>query len=167
MQPPSLCPGSFWVKLRSLSVAPEPYAFSEFFSLEKKSDEESWCVVVIVVLSFLYSWSFVFGSEPPGVVEMKAGFPSLVLIKLWCWPSPRAYIRVVLFRKNSDARSWRILWWPAVVRCSCMVVVECKCLLFTGCTVLVYSSEYARLRVLLPLAWVIYYWVLSFHYVLC
>ena len=26
MQPPSLCPGSFWVKLHSLSVAPEPLA---------------------------------------------------------------------------------------------------------------------------------------------
>ena len=38
------------------------------------------------------------------------------------------------------------------VRCSCMVVVEFECLLFTGCTVSVYSSEYARLRVLLPLA---------------
>ena len=24
--------------------------------------------------------------------------------------SPRAYIRVVLFRKNSDAGSWHILW---------------------------------------------------------
>ena len=34
------------------------------------------------------------------------------------------------------------------VRCSCMVVVEYKCCLFTGCTVLVYSSEYARFRVL-------------------
>ena len=51
-------------------------------------------------LEFLVFWSFVFGSEPPGVVEIKTGFPSLVLIKLWCWPSLRAYIRVVLFRKK-------------------------------------------------------------------
>ena len=34
------------------------------------------------------------------------------------------------------------------VRCSCMVVVEYKCCLFMSCIVLVYSSEYARFRVL-------------------
>ena len=50
--------------------------------------------------------------------------------------SPRAYIRVVLFRKNSEAGFWHILWWSTVVRCRwlsvnafCSRVVLCRYIL--------------------------------------
>ena len=115
MQPPSLCPGSFWVgaifrkKLHSLSVAPEPLAFAckswrvqipvfkkfwdyvsrslvlspSSFLLKKKSVEKVLMRRRRSSLEFLVLFfPFVFDSEPPGVVEMSAGFPGLVLINL-------------------------------------------------------------------------------------
>ena len=71
--------GSKKLKMYFFVVGPcSPRAFSGFFSFEKKSNEGSWCVVVCCSLEFLYSWSFVFKSEPPGVVEANAEPSSLV-----------------------------------------------------------------------------------------
>jgi hypothetical protein len=44
---------------------------------------------------------------------------------------------------------------------------ECKCPLLTSCTVLVYPLEYGCPWVLFLHAWVLFHWILSFHYVIC